>query len=642
MHIQTKTVVLVILSTWMWANFSAAQNQFQMPEINPSVGQTPMTDQPTFESPQQSKPTELPPITPSSIYDNELRSEPTRQPPKQNYRSFDSQPAPPIRKTAQGNFGPALRPQQARTQQARTQQTNQLTSQNPLQQLNPNRLQEGNLSTTAPTAPTAPTLQRFSSSTTATNGNNGTQRSIMSSRISSDTSDSSEIRQATYNDPARQNVGSKNIARDLLSIYDVSSSTRPLPGVPVSLKDLMGTTPVRFRHAMVQQYWETYFDWATLTNRMEYAKWLNQISNPRRPVEQKLMNTARSMAKNDVMAAEIQLAKSQSKLQQISRSQTNDLLPLPLNQPLVGKYKSHYDWYQSRNLIPAKLKGINEMLPRTYELLDLRASTVTQAENARKQFKNSFANGNIGFGDLLESGRVWQNARQSFVSTLVSYNQAISDYALTITSAQKPIDQIVSMLVAKPKSVNEVAAQNSILERQARQSAPQRLPQQPRIAAQQNLGNQNRILGTQPIAHNSTLQSGSTANSNSNFSSSGSANPQSTSNQNPVKLSPQFQTPRQPPRRTTQQSNGFQTPGRATSSTPGQLGGAQRQTGNQRGPGQRSRNFNSGGNSSNFQSGSGGGFQSGSNSQGAGGGSFNGGGGSKSNSGGSFGGSFGG
>ena len=539
MHIQRITLALVLFSTLMWANLSLGQNQFNSPNTESPGSQTQLTDQ-TIESSPTSQNQSLPPITPKSIFNNELRGNDTSANTKQE---FDAQPLPPQPKSfrpkvAQGSFGDG----------ERSESTRQPEQQNPLQQLSPSRitqntpldpqvipprnLQQQSQRSGLPTMDSRSEVfqKPHTGQAIPVVDNSNLRRSVMNAGTPNVLTDNTQVVPATYNDPLQNPISS---AKSLIASFDVSSSNRSLPGVPVSLEDLMRTTPIRYRLAMVQQYWETYFDWATLTNRVAHSQWLDQIPNPRVPAEQNLLQTAKLMAKNDVMAAEIQLSKSQSKLQQLSRARTQDLLPLPLNQPLVTKYKTHYEWYQARNMIPAKLKGINEMLPRTHELLDLRAKTAQQADQVRTQFRNSFSTGQASVAELLESARVWQSAMQSFLATVISYNQAISDYALTITPPQKPLTQIVSMLVAKPKSVNEVAARNSVLERNTRpvnNLTPQST--QDRLNQQVNRGSTG-FANQQPRQANNTIPGSNRGNT---------INPSNarTNKPNPTSLSPSF------------------------------------------------------------------------------------------------------
>ncbi len=235
-------------------------------------------------------------------------------------------------------------------------------------------------------------------------------------------------------------------------MYDVNHAGQPLPGVPVSMLEMLQRTPANMRIQMISQYWETYYDWASLRNRTEYLNWLTQIPTPRSQVDNLLLFTAKSDAKNQVLAAEIQLGKSQSKLQEfILDSDPHQLPPLPLDQPLISKYKTHYDWYASRQLIPAKLKGIEQMLPKTLELIVNRAETVRSAQSVTRQTQQAFTDGQSTIASLLEAGRLWQDSLQGLVGSVVSYNQAVADYALTI-SPNKAAEQVVDMLISVPNA----------------------------------------------------------------------------------------------------------------------------------------------------------------------------------------------
>ena len=461
MHIKLNCLLFIAFISL--TNLVVSQENFQITDFKPpkTNGDAPQSSfQPSTQADIQKRPL-------NNV--NQLRNMQNgfapsdRQPEKQSApkpQSYDSQPVPPSPRSQFSN--PARQ----------TRQNNQ----DPMKALEPGRIlppiaSQGNNQEFA-----NPEIQTIRQPATRRSLPVAPKQSIMTPRISNSINDDSRVLTSSFNNPQApvrqqpQNQQTKQNAKSpkkIISRYDVSSNNRPLPGVPVSLEDMMRTTPVQYRKAMVQQYWETYFDWATLQNQLQHSNWLKQVANPRSRPEQMLLQTAKSMSRNDVTAAEIQLSKSQSKLQQLSRSKTGELLPLPLNQPLVTNYNSHYDWYEARNMIPAKLKGINEMLPRTHKLIADRAKTAAQAENARNVAAQAFSSGQIGLGDLLAVGSAWKTSLQGFVSTVVNYNHAISDYALTITSPQKPIEQVVAMLVAKPKSVNEVALQNSVLEQRA-------------------------------------------------------------------------------------------------------------------------------------------------------------------------------
>lgn len=501
--------------------------------LNPSFTppSAPRSQYPSDQRPPSgTSPAQLPPITSSSLQNNELRGSvdsgapsSVLEPPSGRYDAQPLPPKPPVTSTKaqfeRPSFSSSNFSDSTQNPPSKFEDPGNATQLSPMEQLNPARLIRGIpedqtiRQSDTQVIPIHDTLQAAQASQTPRIPNNSADDSrVVSSSFTSppqqqqnfgqvqrqaqprqDFSNRGQQRQQprqNFANPNQQQTSQQrpqqplnqsnlssgsssnaNVSRQLLTRYDVGSSQQALPGLPVDLESLLRSTPTRYRMAMVQQYWETYFDWSNLQNRRMHSGWLAALSSPRSQSEQSLLTTAKSMAQNELTAAEIQLARSQSKLQQLSRSSHPQLLPLPMDQPLVTKYNTHYEWYASRNRIPAKLKGINEMLPRTYELISSRADTVQQAESARSQATQAYKSGQLGLSNVLESGRVWHSAMQGFSGTVVSYNQAISDYALTITPAEKPISELVSMLVAKPKSIKEVAQRNSILNRQQNQTA---------------------------------------------------------------------------------------------------------------------------------------------------------------------------
>ena len=397
-----------------------------------------------------SQPLQPPPLAPqkfsaqnvadSSVFQNGLRGGETKPAiPSQRSRSSE-QPLPP----QPLNSTPA--------------KTNQ---QNPMQELSPSRLPGHGVTPNPPNSRTG----NLGSASTIPSSTPSSRRSVLAPTSDQDGSqvvmaagleNQSGNRRHSSNPAVTTRTGfdNKNVINSLIARYSISNAREPLPGVPISLEEMLQTTDSKARLRMVQQYWETYFDWATLQNRKSYENWLTGLQPSRSQTDQLLLSTAKSIANNETLAAEIQLSRSQSKLQEIARKNPNEMLPLPLNDPVTSKYITHYEWYATRRMVPPKLKGINEVLPRTYQLLIQRAQTVGQVEQARKIAQTSYSSGQANMASVLEAGRSWQSAMQSMVATLISYNKAISDYALTVTPPQKPVQEIAAMLVSKPKVIS--------------------------------------------------------------------------------------------------------------------------------------------------------------------------------------------
>ena len=221
--------------------------------------------------------------------------------------------------------------------------------------------------------------------------------------------------------------------------------------------EMLQKTPTNRRPQMIHQYWETFHDWASFQNQENYLGWLNQIPRAANQAENILLHTAKSNARNRMLAAEIKLGQSQSKLLEfVSATDPDQSLMIPLDQPLISNYKTHYDWYNSRQMIPSRLKGIDQMLPKTLTLITNRAETVRNAQSATKQTQTALSSGQTNIAAVLEAGRLWQESLQGFVKSVVTYNQAIGEYAMTISNNQRPPEQIVSMLIPVAKLGNKI------------------------------------------------------------------------------------------------------------------------------------------------------------------------------------------
>ena len=147
--------------------------------------------------------------------------------------------------------------------------------------------------------------------------------------------------QAVTNPPANNNG---DLAQQIVDRYSMDNTSEPLPGEPMKLKEMLQQPlPLQHRPAMVSQYWETWFDWASMQNAIAYQEWLATVPNASAQGEQGLLDAARSAAQNQALAAKIQLGKSQSKLVRYMPTRRSNLAPLPSDSPLVERYETHYE-----------------------------------------------------------------------------------------------------------------------------------------------------------------------------------------------------------------------------------------------------------------------------------------------------------
>lgn len=252
----------------------------------------------------------------------------------------------------------------------------------------------------------------------------------------------------------------------------VGESGTPVRLIEMFLEPVSGSQ----RKQMVTQYWETYYDLAALKIATSYEDWLNSISTSTR-AETGLLSAAQQMAADGQLAAKIQLGKSQSRLLDfMPNPRPNGFAPLPADEPLVERYVTDYEKYKRVRSLPSSLRGIDPMLASTLKLITHRAATVSAAKNAVDQAGQALRNRQIPLASAIAAGRIWRDSQLDMIASTVSYNQAISDFVLTLESNRSP-EQLTAFMLGAPKSDSQSSAARSRTQPTRSAVHPQSWPQ---------------------------------------------------------------------------------------------------------------------------------------------------------------------
>ena len=273
---------------------------------------------------------------------------------------------------------------------------------------------------------------------------------------------------ATNNQPQpNQGLARLNQSSDKVDRQSIDFARQQLRNIQARSADEDGT-PVRLvemfleplsgsqRKQMVAQYWETYYDMAALKIAIDYEKWLRSISTST-GAETGLLSAAQQMAADGQLAAEIQLGKSQSRLLDFMPNPRPDgYAPLPADEPLVERYVTDYEKYKRVRSLPTSLRGIDPMLAGTLKLITRRAKTVSTAKTAAQQAGQAVRNRQIPLASAIAAGRIWRDSQLDMVASTVSYNQAISDFVLTLEPNRTP-EQLTTFMLGAPKAGSQSA-----------------------------------------------------------------------------------------------------------------------------------------------------------------------------------------
>ena len=333
--------------------------------------------------------------------------------------------------------------------------------------------------------PSSSSPSSFSNSSSAGQSNTGSSRSAPQTSRFASQSDQQPFRGNTINNDLRSNSsnnqrspiqrptqstnrnqlsgGQSNGKADRESINFAKQQLRNIQpasadanGTPVRLQEMLQEPLTGSqRKLMVAQYWETYYDLAALKIATDYAGWLNSISTS--GSEQGLLSAAQRMASDQKLAAKIQLGKSQSRLMDfMPNPRPTGFSPLPADEPLVEHYVTDYEKYKRVRTLPSSLRGIDPMLASTLKLITQRAETVSMAKDAADQASR---NRQTPLASAISTGQLWRDSQLDMVASTISYNQAISDFVLTLEPNRSP-EQLTAFMLGTPKNNSQPSFTN--------------------------------------------------------------------------------------------------------------------------------------------------------------------------------------
>lgn len=281
--------------------------------------------------------------------------------------------------------------------------------------------------------------------------NNAVQNAYNTEPASGPRGPSSIVQPTGFSQPVEVAKTGTDLAKSLIARFSVDNFSGPIPGKPVKLVEMLRQPiSVEQRKPLIIQFWTTYYDWVMFVSEQENEQLVSRIPTPTNTAEKAMLDVARANARNRVLAAKIQLGKSQSKLVQFLPNWNSELLPIPNDLPLIQKYKTNYEIYKSYQLMPANLRGIDQMLPDTLELIVNRASAVELSQTAASRVLEALAARQSTTTHAIDCARQCRFLNQDLVASVISYNQAIADYSLTVARGYQTPEQIEAMLIAKP------------------------------------------------------------------------------------------------------------------------------------------------------------------------------------------------
>ncbi len=169
-----------------------------------------------------------------------------------------------------------------------------------------------------------------------------------------------------------------------------------------------------------------------------------------RHADKAAVQSARHSAEAAVDDAEVSVVTAQHELAEQMRLPSDEALPLAVDQPHVGEYKTQFDSLFSGRTPPPRLWLTNRALPVRRKAIDVHGEAILAAQDALDATAEDYERGTTDLTTLLASFDEFGHQRRAFVAAVRDYNQDIAEYALTVAPPGANGERLVAMLIKTP------------------------------------------------------------------------------------------------------------------------------------------------------------------------------------------------
>ncbi len=280
----------------------------------------------------------------------------------------------------------------------------------------------------------------------------------------STTANSSAPESSAPNTQEQNAVGpNTDFASRLVEQLAAADTAQAIEGQPMELLDMLANADSAKQAELVQQYWKTWGAMAQYRFALDELQLLRGVGQVRNETSRVLLEAARSAASNAIAAREIDMVAQRQLLNGFLLGPRSELLPLPVDMPLVKGYRTNYEVYAAEQTLPDRLFAIHHLLPKQQQLIGDCAATVQRCRNAVMQSSRAFSQGAEPAASVLQAIQLCRNSHYAFVQTVVDYNTTIAEYAMAVNPFNTAPEQVVAMLIpVKATAVQEDAGDTEL------------------------------------------------------------------------------------------------------------------------------------------------------------------------------------
>jgi hypothetical protein len=219
-----------------------------------------------------------------------------------------------------------------------------------------------------------------------------------------------------------------------------------LDGTPISMSQALARARDRGQQlGIAQSYWKLAAAQAEYHWALKLRVVLGDYTQPHANLAGAL--GAQAAAEADVRDAQLSVKQAQQQLADLLGPGSAGDLPLTIDRPHVGDYRTYYETIFGSRAPPPRIRLIHRTLPVRRKAIDAHAEAIVAASDAVDASGEQFRASGQGLSTFMGSIDLLKRERRAFVAEVRDYNLDIAEYAFAVAPADVQSDTLVSMLI---------------------------------------------------------------------------------------------------------------------------------------------------------------------------------------------------
>ena len=232
------------------------------------------------------------------------------------------------------------------------------------------------------------------------------------------------------------------LVADALVLDDRSA----LAGSPLTLFEALSSSQDRLERVDVAHaYWHLAMAVANYRSLFDRCDRLAGLAVD--PLDEAMLDTARSSAAAALSGAELAAVSAQHELAEAASLRPGSELPLTSDLPHVGPYRTYFDEVFSIRSLPDRTRLVDRRLQIRRRVIDVRATALVAAEEVVDAVEDAYASGRADLPAVLAAVDRWTEQSQALMKSVCDYNHDIADYALAVAGPETSASELVAMLI---------------------------------------------------------------------------------------------------------------------------------------------------------------------------------------------------